>query len=135
MDDRPDRRTGLEQARTEAWAAFPIIVGCADPKREAWVLCGFEPEGDEEHALLDDLRRELGFHPHIDAHQLDSTDEHAKRSAKRVLGLLVGDDLDREARCWQQAPLDTLRARGERTGLRAFLDELELQLIPLVMRT
>lgn len=91
MDDRPDRQTGLGQARTEAqnWATFRIILGCARPKREAWVLGGFEPESDDERARLNELRRELGFQPHEHAHRLDAKDEQAKRNAKRVLRALV----------------------------------------------
>ena len=41
MDDQPDaRRGGLTSARTEArrWATFEIVLGCASPMREAWVL-------------------------------------------------------------------------------------------------
>jgi hypothetical protein len=136
IDDQPERRTGLHQARTEAqtWASFRIVLGCADPKREAWVLCGFDPENDDERARLRDLRQQLGFHPHDHAHHLDATDEQAKRSAKRVLAILVGANREREQRCWTQAPLETLRARGAPTGLRDYLAEIEVQLVPLVMR-
>jgi hypothetical protein len=136
MDDQPERATGLEQARAEArtWSAFQIVLGCADPMREAWVLCGFEPESDEERSRLDDLRQDLGFHPHEHAHQLTAKDEQARRSAKRVLRVLTADDRDREARCWTHAPLDVLRARGEPTGLRAYLLEIEQLLVPLVTR-
>jgi hypothetical protein len=136
MDDQPDRRTGLEQARTEAqsWVSFRIVLGCPDPMREAWVLCGFEPEGDDEQATLSEIRRDLGFSPHVDAHLLTAKDEQAKRSAKRVLRALTMDDRDREDRCWQETPLDTLRARGELTGLRAYLAEVEQNLVPLLPR-
>jgi hypothetical protein len=136
MDDRPEREIGLGQARTKAqtWTSAPIILGCANPKREAWVLCGFDPETDNEHASLRTLRQELGFLPSERAHELDAKDEQAKRSAKRVLRVLVGDDRDREARCWKETPLDTLRARGRSTGLHAFLVELQEHLLPLVTR-
>src|SRR5262245_32029544 len=137
MDDRPERRIGLRQARTEAqsWSTFRIVLGCADPKREAWVLCGFEPENDDEHACMAELRRELGFHPHEHAHRLDATDELAKRSAKRVLSILLRGDREREERCWKATPLDTLRVRGTSTGLRDYLEEIEAQLLPLVTRS
>jgi hypothetical protein len=136
MDDQPERRAGLSQARTEAqsWAPFRIVLGCADPKREAWVLCGFEPENADEQACLQELRQQLGFYPHQHAHQLTATDEQAKRSAKRVLSILLRGDREREERCWKQASLDTLRARGASTGLRDYLDEIEALLVPLVMR-
>jgi hypothetical protein len=136
MDDQPDRRAGLEQARTEArsWARFGIVLGCPDPKREAWVLCGFEPDGDGEQARLGEIRRELGFSPHVDAHKLTAKDDLAKRSAKRVLRALTMGDVAREESCWKKTPLDTLHARGELTGLRAYLIELEQQLVPLLRR-
>lgn len=134
MDDQGDaRRTGLMQARNEAsqWAPFEIILGCADPMREAWVLAGFEPESDDERARLEALRKDLGFNPCEEAHELGAKDEQAKRSAKRVLRVLTGDDREREARCWTEAPLDRLRDRGEKSGLRAFVVDLKERLVPL----
>jgi len=136
LDDQPARQTGLGQARDEAqrWAPFRIIVGCANPNREAWVLCGFEPETPDEHGDLAELRRELGFQPHTHAHQLDAKNEQAKRSAKRVLYALTGGDREREQRCWNEAPLDTLRDRGAGCGLCHYLDEIEHHLLPLLAR-
>jgi hypothetical protein len=134
LDDQPERRTGLEQARAEAGGWLRIVLGCANPNREAWVLCGFDPEGDDEQARIVELRRELGFSPSLEAHRLDAKDEQAKRSAKRVLRALTDDDRDRERRCWNDAALELLRARGESTGLRAFLVEIQAQLIPLLRR-
>lgn len=135
MDDqaRP-RRESLERARVEAqsWAAFRIVLGCPDPLREAWVLCGFEPDGDDERIRLSELRQELGFSPNIDAHLLTASGAHAKRSAKRVLGQLTNADRVREERCWKETPLDMLNARGEATGLRDFLVEVAQHLVPLV---
>jgi hypothetical protein len=137
MDDQGDeRRTGLVQARNEAarMISFPIVLGCADRMREAWVLAGFEPESPEESARLDDLRQELGFAPCDEAHQLDAKDEQAKRSPKRVVGKLVGDDFAREERCWKDTPLPRLSERGEHTGLRAFLAEVREHVVPLFAR-
>jgi hypothetical protein len=136
MDGQPERAIGLGQARTEArsWATFQIVLGCANPMREAWVLCGFDPETDDERARLEELRQELGFQPHEQAHHLDAQDEQAKRSAKRVLRLLTGDDREREERCWNQTALDQLRARGVMTGLCNYLDEVRQHLVPLVLR-
>ena len=134
MDDRPaERRMGLEQARSEAtkWAVFRIVFGCPNAMREAWVLGGFDPEGDQEEQCMKELRRELGFSPNEEAHRLDASDEQARRSAKRVLRQLTGGDHQREARCWNQTPLATLRKRGGETGLRAYLDEITQHLVPL----
>jgi hypothetical protein len=136
MDDQPERAKGLHQARIEAQslAAFRIVLGCAHPMREAWVLCGFEPDGDEERSQLQALRQELGFSPSNHAHRLDAKDEHAKRSAKRVLRILTGGDHAREQRCWQVTSLETLHDRGEQTGLRDYLVELEDHVVSLVVR-
>jgi len=137
LDDQPERKAGLGQARAEAcsWASFAIVVGGANPKREAWVLCGFEPQDPDEQGRLDELRQELGFHPHLEAHQLSAKDEQAKRSAKRVLRILTDGEGDREQRCWTVTSLDTLRARGVATGLCEFLDEVAQHLLPLVARS
>ena len=136
MGDQPAiRRAGLMQARTEAqgWAGFRIVLGCPNAMREAWVLCGFDPDGPHEGTRLHVLREELGFHPNVDAHRLDAKDEQAKRSAKRVLRQLTDDDRAREQRCWRDTPLEALRARGEATGLRDYLLEVEQHLLPLVV--
>jgi hypothetical protein len=118
----------------QSLAAFRIVLGCAHPMREAWVLCGFEPDGDEERSRLQVLRQELGFSPSEHSHRLDAKDEHAKRSAKRVLRILTGGDHAREQRCWQVTSLETLHDRGEQTGLRAYLIELEDHVVSLVVR-
>lgn len=134
MDDQGKaRREGLKQAHDEArpWARFAIVVGIVDPEREAWVLAGFEPESDDERERLEAVRKELGFHPCESAHSLYAKHDHDKRSAKRVLNELTGDDREREARCWTHAPLDRLRARGDRTGLSDFLRDVRERLVPL----
>lgn len=133
MDDQADaRREGLSIARAEArsWATFEIVLGCANPMREAWVLAGFDPVHDDEHARLDAARRELGFSPSEQAHRLDAKDEQAKLSAKRVLRALVDGDPDREERCWCETPLAALRTRGQESGLRDYLDEVRRLVVP-----
>jgi hypothetical protein len=134
MDDQGDsRRKGLEQARSEAsrQPSFAIVLGCADRMREAWVLAGFEPESDEEAARLEETRRELGFCPCEDAHLLDAVRENAKGSPKRVVRHLIAKNGVREERCWTEAPLERLKARGEASGLRAFLAEIRERVVPL----
>ncbi|EPX63891.1 hypothetical protein D187_005021 [Cystobacter fuscus DSM 2262] len=135
MDDQgQDRRKGLAQASTEArpLVPFEIVLGCPDPMREAWVLAGFEPETEAERECLTKLRQELGFNPCEEAHRLDAMDEQAKRNPKRVLKKLTDDERDRAVRCWTEAPLARLRARGGPSGLSAFLDESAQALIPLL---
>jgi hypothetical protein len=133
MDDQGMvRRTGLDQARTEArhLVSFELVLGCPNPMREAWVLAGFEPQTEAEQARLAAMRQELGFNPCEEAHQLDAKKEHAKRSPKRVLHVLTEGEREREVRCWTEAPLVLLRARGTLSGLTTFLDETAESLVP-----
>jgi hypothetical protein len=96
------------------------------------VLAGFEPCDDAERRCLAQLHRELGFSPVLEAIRLRDRDEGGLRSIKRVLRVLTGDDLEREARCWTDPPLATLRGRGGETGLSSFLEQLEATLAPLL---
>ncbi|ATB44267.1 hypothetical protein CYFUS_009754 [Cystobacter fuscus] len=133
MDDQgQDRRKGLTQASTEARSLVPfeIVLGCPDPMREAWVLAGFEPETEAERERLAAMRQELGFNPCEEAHRLDAKKEQARRNPKRVLEELTAGERDRAVRCWTEAPLTRLRARGGPSGLSAFLDESARSLIP-----
>jgi hypothetical protein len=129
------RSAGVETAREEAraWAPFRIVCGFPDPEREAWVLAGFEPCDEGERARLDELQRELGFSPVLDAVRLRGR-RGDPRDIKRILRELTADDHEREERCWTDPPLEVLRARGAATGLTAFLDEIEAILIPLFGR-
>lgn len=134
MDDQGDaRRSGLKQARDEAeqLSSQRIVLGCPDPMREAWVLAGFEPEMDAERERLASLRQELGFLPNEEAHRLGAKKEHAKRSPKRVLEVLVDGEWDRQVRCWKAVELALLQKRGQGSGLKAFLDEVSNRLLPL----
>jgi hypothetical protein len=63
-------RRGLLAARDEARAEagraswpFAVVVGVADPKREAWVLAGFEARNPDENERLEIERRALGVDP------------------------------------------------------------------------
>lgn len=135
MDDQgEDRRRGVKQGRAAVASIVPfkIVLGCPDPMREAWVLAGFDPETDDERASLAAERQRLGFCPSEEAKQLTAKDEQATHNPKRVLHELTAGDRDREARCWTAAPLETLRARGQASGLTAFLDEVAATVIPLV---
>ena len=130
--DAKDRRDGLKQAREEAGGMpFAIVLGLADRMREAWVLAGFDPERELERHTLDAETKALGFAPNHEAHRLQDPDEGAPRSAKRVLRALTAEDREREARCLQ-GPLDVLRERGEGSGLRDFLDDIQARLVPLL---
>jgi hypothetical protein len=128
------RRAGLAQGRAfaERVMAFRVVIGAPNIAREAWVLVGFDPANDEEQRRLDELRTDLGFRPNHESHRLDSNDEGAKHSPKRVLRILTDADADREASCWRDTSLQTLHERGEHNGLRDFLVEIREHLVPLL---
>jgi len=46
MDNQPERRTSMERARAELTdkLAFHVAIAAPDPKREAWILHGYEPQ-------------------------------------------------------------------------------------------
>jgi hypothetical protein len=128
-DDQPERRHGLHQAREEFHQVFPIIIGFAVTKRECWHLAGFDPINEEESRIFDELRRELGFDPCLNSHELTARHDHDCRSAKRVLRALTRSDFQREAHCLQQ-PLSLLIERGRDNGLASFLNEVGERLAP-----
>ena len=140
-DREPERRLGIQGAREEFVAgdeasssSHPwrrhIAIAVAEPKNEAWVLAGFEPANDSEHAALAVARQELGFAPNECPERLHAREHGAKRSAKDVLDRLC-PDTERLSRCWRETSLATLRLRGERCGLAQFLDEVRESLAPL----
>jgi hypothetical protein len=122
------RREAIRRVRDNTNLPIPIVVGVANRMRECWVLNGFEPAGGDEQARLAAERARVGFDPRFRAHELTDTNESEDCCPKRVLRELSGDDRDRERSCVWNTSLDTLRTRGEATGLREFLDELEARL-------
>lgn len=133
QDDQPERRLGLEQARSEHHGSPQVIIGLAVVEREAWVIAGFEPQDAGEQDRLDVERQRLGFNPCERSYELTAgKDDTAKRSPKRVLRAMTGGHYDRERHCWNNTPLALLRERGTENGLVAFLDEVRTHLAPLI---
>jgi hypothetical protein len=127
-DDKPTRRLGLEQARNGTPEAERIVIGVADPEREAWIIGGFVPCDDRERSLLASERQRLGVDPTLRPHELHGNDKH---SAKTALTNLIAGDRDREHRCLTERPLAELCQRGEQTGLKAFIDEIHERIVPM----
>lgn len=133
QDKVPERKKGLEQARSENHHGLPIVIGLAVVEREAWVLSGFAPANEDETTLLVKERENLGFQPHEQSHLLTAcTNDQAKRSPKRVLQALTAGDPTRQQICWQTTALTTLRERGTENGLTSYLDEVLQKLAPLL---
>lgn len=132
------RADGHREARDQNDWGFEVVLGLPHPRREAWVLAGFEPESNAEHAQLASERKYIGFDPRERAEDLRSGKTHTennkkvKKSTKRVLDVLTRGDRLREERCWSNTPLETLRTRGGKTGLSDYLAEVKERLVPLV---
>ncbi len=124
--------TGLEQARNCNPWPFEVVIGLADPKRECWVLAGFEPRTAQEVESLESEQRRLSFHPVREAHLLTAREHGAKKDAKVVLDELTGEDKGRARACLEEAPLAVLEARGGKTGLRDYLKEVRERLVPIL---
>ena len=64
LDNQPERREGMQQARAEQIDQSPqleIIIGVANRMREAWVLNGFVASNPEEVQLLEAIKKQLPF--------------------------------------------------------------------------
>lgn len=138
LDNQPERREGLEQARSEHINQQPqleIVIGTANPKREAWVLNGFIPSIQEER-ILQEIRNQLNFDPCIESHRLRSTSWEKPdriRNSKVVVEQLTGNNMERERQCWEDTSLALLRERGIYTGLTEYILEVEQQLAPIIL--
>jgi len=138
LDNQPERRQGIEQARSEHINRPPklaIIIGTADRMREAWVLNGFIPFNQQEKQILQEITTELTFNPCDESHRLRSnslTEPDRLRNPKVVVEKLTGGRMEREQQCWEETPLEYLREKGDRTGLTAYIDEIEQRLIPII---
>ncbi|MBE9054890.1 hypothetical protein [Sphaerospermopsis sp. LEGE 08334] len=138
LDNQPERKEGIEQARLEHLNKTPkleIIIGAADPKREAWVLNGFIAF-DDEKVILEDIKNKLSFDPSIEPKRLRSTSEKEPeriRNIKFVVEQLTGKDMEREKQCWEETSLEILRVRGVKTGLMAYLQEVEERLSVIIL--
>ena len=109
-----------------------MLIGVAEPKRECWVLAGFEPKSPEETARLEASERRLSFHPVREAHRLDAREHGAKNDAKRALEEFTQGDMERERACLEERPLSALQEHGRNTGLPEYLKEVRERLVPVI---
>lgn len=132
-DGHVERRDALSSISSDP--RLPICAGTPHPELEAWLLHGFETANEIETSLLAAERRELGFDPTIEAHRLNPKREHdasgtpVKTSSKGVLDRLTQDDPARCEQCWHGVPLERARTRGTKTGMTAFLEDVEQKLV------
>jgi hypothetical protein len=132
-DSQPERLEGLKQAREDHKSFYepdyPIVVGLANPCREAWVLCGFKLRDSERQKLLDKIGK-LPFDPTREPHKL--TTAHLPHNAKRVLEALTDNNWELEEPCWTQANFQHLLLHGDQCKLKAYLEEVQEHLAPLL---
>jgi len=133
-DGDKDRRRGLEQARGRSRFKERIVIGLAEPMRECWVLAGFVPRDDSEKQRLATIESQLGFDPAREANRLTDNKPHGAKSPKRVLAELTAEDWNRQAECWETTDLAILRERGQTTGMKTYLNEIEERIVPLLRR-
>ena len=134
QDDQPERLDGLQQSVTEFQSSFdlPVIIGLAVIEREAWLLSGFIPSGQQELDLLEMVRKEVGFDPTSKPHRLDAAkDDLALKSPKRVLGILTANEYVRELQCTEVTPIDILKRNGTDNGLSFLLNDIETKIVPM----
>lgn len=124
-DGDPRRRDGIQQAMATVVPPYPVVIGFAIPKREAWVLAGFEARSDHENTLLARLAGELGFDPtRLPQDLRGGRKDPSPRNPKVTVERLCGNDEQRQQQCWTETPLPILRDRGRGCGLSEYLDEL-----------
>jgi hypothetical protein len=139
LDNQPERKEGIKQARSEHINKTPkleIIIGAADPKREAWVLNGFIPSNQQEKQIIEEIKNKLSFDPSIESHRLRATSEKEPeriRNVKVVVEQLTGNDMEREKQCWEETNLKHLRERGVDTGLTDYIQEVEQRLAAILL--
>ncbi len=112
-----------------------VIIGLAIPKREAWVLNGFDPQTVDETKLLQKVIREIQFNPCLEAHRLRGKINQPGtelRDIKRVLKELTDDNRPREEQCWQTTSLAVLITRGVETGLTDYIENVRKFMIPIL---
>jgi hypothetical protein len=131
LDNQPERRQHLAQARSEYNRQLEIVIGTADRMREAWVLNGFMPLNPKEEKILKEITKRLTFNPCTEAHRLRSTSSD-ERDPKVIVEKLTDSDISREQQCWEETSLEILLSRGKSTGLKNYLDEVEKRLVPVI---
>ncbi|WP_437591749.1 hypothetical protein [Sorangium sp. So ce1000] len=112
-----------------------VIVAAPHPESEAWVIAGAAPWLAQDHAQHGEERRRLGFDPVTQPERLSANRAVDKRDTKRVCEALLGEPggaYQAWERCWKETPLEELEQNGAQAGLRAYTQEIEATLLPLL---
>lgn len=130
-DGQEERIPSLEMVRKSTAWPFAVILATPHPKRECWVLAGFEPADAYEEKALGVVRELLGFDPRLEPERLTAEGRKGKKNAKNVLERLLMPGSPREESCWQRTDLRLLAERGGGSRLRDYLEEVARILVPL----
>jgi len=98
-------------------------------------LNGFIPSNQQEKQILQEITTELTFNPCEESHRLRSNslkESDRIRNSKVVVEKLTGGRMEREQQCWEETSLKHLREKGDRTGLTAYIKEIQERLIPII---
>lgn len=131
--DRVRDSTGARQALRASPPRMPVAVAYAAPEIEAWVVAGFSPRDEREAGRLRECCTSVSFDPCKQPERLTSTTRGHARDAKRVCATLLPDADDRYDRCLD-VDEGEWRRRTTLAGGAAFLDELDLHLVPVLRR-
>ena len=110
---------------------FMFTMATIDGSEMRLILAAFQATDKADKSRLASQRKQLGFDPSVRSHSLTAASDCAKRSAKRVIAALCGDDAGKAEQGLNSTPLDTLRERGKRNGLSDYMSEVETRLLPL----
>jgi hypothetical protein len=137
-DNQPERLGRLQVARArfhrEVAEGFPVVVSVASPKRENWLLAGYQPESDVEQRLYRALCKLIGFDAAQRPHALNSNEDDDAKNPKIALSKHLQLDHEQEYICWERPSLDTLHKNGKDCGLSDYLYEVKNHLVPLFLR-
>jgi hypothetical protein len=123
-----ERKEAILKVRDATALPIPVVVGVANRMSECWILNGFDPTESEQQRFEKECAR-VTFDPRVRAHDLTDRNDSDARSPKRVLYALSEGDRDRQRTCLWETPLERLQTRGEETGLKHFIHELETRLL------
>jgi hypothetical protein len=131
-DNHPEQREDISQAFDSLGSVLKCVFATPDREIEAWLLNGFipNPNDPKESKRLAEWQRKLSFDPCTQAER--ARDKGGDRDPKNILDALTNFDKDRQRQCWEATDLATLRQRGEKTKLKLFLYEVELNFSPMV---
>jgi hypothetical protein len=138
LDNQRERKEGIEQARSQyiGTPKLEIVIGAANPKREAWVLNGFITSNQDEERILKDIKAQLKFDPCSEPERLRSNSQAEPdriRNPKIVVEQLTGENMEREKKCWEDTSLEILCERGVNSGLKDYIYEVKERLTQITL--